>query len=269
MDLLNLLTKLQAIDSSVQEAKELKGGQKELDKDDDGDIDGDDFAHMRKQKNEDIFNVLKGLKAIQEAEGKCDDCGEVHEGSCSKSKMKEETLDEAKCPKCGMDPCKCNHKKVDECGDMEMSPLTDPDAGYDMAPMAAMAQQAEPEMAAEPAEEKPRFTLSIQNGDSNLSMTTDIPDEIIHVMKLAGVKGKPEVKPAKPEQGEEKEVEESWGNTPSATNEKEPRAYGDIRDWGLPGTAKAKTHPVPAKQGDNPLGETAMFEEYKKFKSGK
>lgn len=255
MDLLNLLTKLQAIDSGVQEAKELKGGQKELDKDKDGDIDKQDFAHMRKQKNEDIANVLRGLQAIQES----------------------------KCPECGHDPCECDDhdhkdKKLDECGDMEMSPLTDPTAGYDMTPMAAMPQDdMAPEMAAEPVEEKPRFTLSIQNGDSNLSMTTDVPDEIIHVMKLAGVKGKPEVKQAPPEkeqseQGQEKAVDEAWGNTPSATNEKEPRAYGDIRDWALKGTGKGKEgygdRRAPG-QGDNPLAETAMFEEYRKFKAGK
>jgi hypothetical protein len=257
MDLVNLLSKLQAIE--VQETKELKGGQKQLDKDKDGDIDGDDFAHMRKQKNEDIFNVLKGLKAIQEgpededdgneeqervfeASDKCDDCGEVHEGACDKNTM-------------------------EECGHMEMSPLTNPTAGYDMAPMAAMAQQAQPEM----AEEKPMFSLTISNGDNNLTMMTDVPEEIMHVMKLAGVGAKAEVKKA-PEQGQEKEVEEAWANTPDATKEREPHAYGDIRDWGRKGTGKGQPGSAlnkPFGQGDNPLSEQVMMDEYRQFKQGK
>jgi hypothetical protein len=261
MDLVNLLSKLQAIE--VQETKELVGGQKKLDKDKDGDIDKDDFAHMRKQKNEDIFNVLKGLKAIQEgpededegneeqervfeASDKCDDCGEVHEGACDKS-------------------------KVEECGDMEMSPLTNPTAGYDMAPMSAMAQQAEPEMAAEPEEAKPMFTLTVTNGENNLTMRTDVPEEIMHVMKLAGVGAKAEFKKAEPE-GQEKEVEEAWANTPDNTNEREPKPYGDIRDWGFKGTGKGQPgygdRRAPG-QGDNPLAETAIMNEYKSFKAKK
>jgi hypothetical protein len=250
MDLVNLLSKLQAIE--VQEG--LSDKQKEIAKQagDPEKIEGEDFAALRSKKkaNEDIENVLRGLMAIQEADDACPKCGEVHEGECDKS-------------------------KVEECGDMEMSPLTNPTAGYDMTPMAAMAQQAEPEMAAEPEpEEKAMYTLTIANGENNLTMRTDIPDEIIHVMKLAGVGGKAEVKKAepKPEQGEGKEVEEAWENTPDTTNEREPKAYGDIRDWGFKGTGKGKPgfgdRRAPG-QGDNPLAETAMFEEYKKFKADK
>jgi hypothetical protein len=246
MDLVNLLSKLQAIE--VQEG--LSDKQKEIAKQagDPDKIEGEDFAALRgkKKANEDIENVLRGLMAIQEGDDKCPKCGEVHEGACDKS-------------------------KVEECGDMEMSPLTAPTAGIDMTPMAAMAPQAEPEMTAEPAEEKPSFTLTIRNGDSNLSMTTDVPDEIMHVMKLAGLKGKAEVKPTAPEQqGEEKAVEEAWGNTPEQTGEKEPAAYGDIRDWARKGTGAGKpNYPGTKASGDNPMNEQKMFEEYKLFKTGK
>jgi hypothetical protein len=249
MDLANLLSKLQAIE--VQEG--LSDKQKEIAKQagDPDKIEGDDFAALRgkKKANEDIESVLRGLMAIQEGDDKCPDCGEVHEGSCDKS-------------------------KVEECGDMEMSPLTDPTAGYDMAPMAAMAQQAQPEMTAEPQETTPMYTLTVTNGENNLTMRTDVPEEIMHVMKLAGVSGKAEVKKAepKPEQGQEKEVEEAWANTPDATNERDPKPYGDIRDWGFKGTGKGQPgygdRRAPG-QGDNPLAETTMFEEYKKFKSSK
>lgn len=264
MDLVNLLSKLQAIE--VQEG--LSDKQKDIAKQagDPDKIEGEDFAALRgkKKANEDIFNVLQGLKAIQEgpdpeedgedqpqvveAEEKCEHCGEVHEGSCDKS-------------------------KVEECGDMEMSPLTNPTAGYDMAPMAAMAQQAQPEMAMEPEqEEKAMFTLTISNGENNLTMRTDVPDEIIHVMKLAGVGAKAEVKKAEPEQGQEKAVDEAWANTPDATNERDPKPYGDIRDWGFKGTGKGKPgfgdRRAPG-QGDNPLAEAAIFNEYKSFKAKK
>jgi len=237
MDLVNLLSKLQAIE--VQEG--LSDRQKEIAKQagDPDKIEGEDFAALRgkKKANEDIENVLRGLMSIQEADDKCPKCGEVHEGECDKS-------------------------KVEECGDMEMSPLTAPTAGVDMTPMVAMAQ---PEM----QEEKPMFTLTVRNGENNLSMTTDAPEEIIHVMKLAGVQGKTEVKKAEAP-GQEKEVEEAWANTPDQTGEKEPKAYGDIRDWGFKGTGKGKPgYPGTQASGDNPMSEQKMFEEYKLFKTGK
>lgn len=263
MDLVKLLSKLQAIE--VQEG--LSDKQKEIAKQagDPDKIEGEDFAALKKKKaNEDIENVLRGLMAIQEGPDPEED-----------DSSEEQRVMEAKCSECGKEPCECDDhdhdNKIDECGDMEMSPLTNPTAGYDMAPMAAMAQQAEPEMAAEPIEEKPMFTLTVRNGDNNLSMTTDAPEEIIHVMKLAGVKGQTEVKKAAPEQqGEEKAVEEAWGNTPDQTKEREPKAYGDIRDWGFKGTGKGKEgygdRRAPG-QGDNPMSESAMFEEYKRFKT--
>lgn len=244
MDLVRLLSKLSAIGGMQGSMNE----EKKPDADKDGvpdwadKADGKDDSEDKKEKaNEDIFNVLKGLKAIQEGEA-----------------------------------------DIVECGEMEMSPFTAPDAGIEMQPMSAI--QAElpddehgEEMSPEVEEEKPSYTLSIQNGDSNLNMTTDIPDEIIHIMKLAGVQGKAEVKKAAPspegeEAGEEKEVDEAWGNTPAATNEKEPKAYGDIRDWALKGTGKGKPgygdRRAPG-QGDNPMNESTMFAEYKKFKAGK
>jgi hypothetical protein len=124
---------------------------------------------------------------------------------------------------------------------------------------------------------KAKYTLSIQNGENNLQMTTDMPDEIIHIMKLAGVnKGAEVTKTEAPEQEQTKapkqEVEEEWGNTPAQTKERDPKAYGDIRDWGMKGTGAGKPGSAmnkPSGSGDNPLGEQAMMEAYKKFKASK
>lgn len=275
MDLVRLLSKLSAIGGVQGSVTE----EKKPDADGDGVPDwadkkpGKDDNESKSKANEDIFNVLKGLKAIQE---------------------ESQEVNEAKCPECGHDPCNCDdhdHKddKLDECGDMDTSPLTAmSDAngmpagivsiqpGGDAMEIGAQEpEQMQPEMPAQEAP-TPRYTLTVQNGDSNLSMTTDVPDEIIHVMKLAGVPGKAEVKaaPAQPagDQGQEKDVDEAWGNTPQATNEKEPRAYGDIRDWGMKGTGKGQEGSAARKpfgSGDNPMSETKMFEEYKQFKAGK
>ena len=127
------------------------------------------------------------------------------------------------------------------------------------------------------ASPKAKYTLSIQNGDNNLQMTTDMPDEIIHIMKLAGVnKGAEVTKTEAPEQEQtnapKQEVEEEWGNTPAQTKERDPKAYGDIRDWGMKGTGAGKPGSAmnkPSGSGDNPLGEQAMMEAYKKFKASK
>lgn len=269
MDLAKLLAKLQTIGVTEE---------KKPDADKDGVPDwadkkhgADDNEDDKKKANEDIMSVLKGLQAIQEGnqkveeddveegnefaqkvnqlkaqgakpgtkfktsdgkehvlegENKCDDCGEVHEGSCSKSKMKEESID-----------------KLKECG---MSPLSS--------------------MGAEQQASSDRYTLTIQRGDKNLNVTTDNPQELLQLMKLAGVmQGGDQVQQ---EPAQEQMATEEFGNTPAATNEREPRSHGDFRDWGLPGTAKAKVRYTPASQGDNPM-ESQMFEDYKKFKQGK
>jgi hypothetical protein len=105
-------------------------------------------------------------------------------------------------------------------------------------------------------------------------------------MKLAGIQGKAEVKQQAPkqdteqgtnqaqdqEQGQEQEVDEAWANTPTATNEKDPKPYGDIRDWAMKGTGKGQAGSAankPFGSGDNPLSEAAMLKEYKSFKVGK
>jgi hypothetical protein len=282
MNLVNILSKLQAIETGVKEEVAV--------------------APKQTKANEDIENVLRGLLAIQEGNQKVEE-EDVEEGNEFAQKVQQlksqgakpgtkfktsdgkEHVLEAACSDCGKDPCTCDdhdhsEKKIDECGDMEMSPLTAPSAGINLSPMAgayddaADAYPGQENGPAEPVEEKPQFTLTIRNGDSNLSMTTDTPDEIIHVMKLAGIPGKAEVKKAEPaaDEGKQKEVEEAWGNTPAATNEKEPKAYGDIRDWGLKGTGKGREGYGDRKapgQGDNPMSESVMLEEYKRFKSGK
>jgi hypothetical protein len=117
---------------------------------------------------------------------------------------------------------------------------------------------------------KAKYTLSIQNGENNLSMTTDMPDEIIHIMKLAGVnKGAEVTKTEAPE--DEQEVEESgYENTPDNTNARDPQSFGDIRDWAKKGQGASKpNYPGTKASGDNPMSEQAMMEAYKKFKASK
>ena len=141
--------------------------------------------------------------------------------------------------------------QLGECGEMSASPLSM--MGAEQAP-----------------EQKDRYTLTITKGDgSSLNATTDVPEELMQIMKLAGINVGGEVTqaPVAEPDGDEA-VEEEFGNTPAATQEREPRVHGDTKDWGLPGTARAQTQPTPAKQGDNPMAES-MFDEYKNFKAGK
>jgi hypothetical protein len=170
--------------------------------------------------------------------------------------------------------------KVNECSDM--SPMTSvPNGESHMGiPAEIMARMSSPEMT-EPegphmevpmTAEEPNatYTLSIQNGENNLQMTTDMPDEIIHIMKLAGVNKGAEVTKKEMPAGGEQEVEESgYENTPDNTRARDPQAHGDIRDWGQKGTANASTHYTPAQSGDNPMNEQRMFQDYKNFKAGK
>jgi hypothetical protein len=172
--------------------------------------------------------------------------------------------------------------KVNECGDMympmdaEMSPMS---SVSDMAsPIQVMGNpdaEAEPEgphMEVPMTAEAPKatYTLNIQNGENNLSMTTDMPDEIIHIMKLAGVnKGAEVTKKAAPE-GEQEVEESGYENTPDNTRARDPQAHGDIRDWGQKGTGAGKpNYPGTRASGDNPMSEQAMMEDYKHFKAGK
>jgi len=164
--------------------------------------------------------------------------------------------------------------KVNEC-DMPM--------GAEMSPMSAVSnmaspiqvtgnpeaepEMAQPEMPTAAEEPKATYTLSIQNGENNLQMTTDMPDEIIHIMKLAGVnKGADVSKKEVPQ-----EVEESgYENTPDNTKARDPQAFGDIRDWGQKGTGAGKpNYPGTRASADNPMNEQRMFEDYKNFKAGK
>ena len=172
--------------------------------------------------------------------------------------------------------------KVNECSDM--SPMTsvpngESHMGIPSEIIAHMSQHQEPEMA-EPegphmevpmAAEAPKYTLNITNGDNNLSMTTDMPDEIIHIMKLAGVNKGAEVTKKEMPAGGEQEVEESgYENTPDNTRARDPQAHGDIRDWGQKGTGAGNpNYPGTGASGDNPMNEQHMFQDYKNFKAGK
>lgn len=241
-----------------------------------------------KEVKESALDLLRRYAGIQEAKIEEDEVEEGNEFSGALQKAKA----------AGEEEFEVGGKKykVNECGDYQggsndysypssgqMSPMTitgaeQPHMGIPSEVMAQMAsspeggeeQMSSPEMAM-PEAPKATYTLSIQNGENNLQMTTDMPDEIIHIMKLAGVnKGAEVSKKVAPEAGEEKEVEESgYENTPDNTNARDPQAHGDIRDWGRKGTANASTHYTPAKSGDNPMNEQRMFQDYKNFKAGK
>jgi hypothetical protein len=71
--------------------------------------------------------------------------------------------------------------------------------------------------------------------------------------------------------GGEQEVEESgYENTPDNTRARDPKAHGDIRDWGQKGTGAGNpNYPGTGASGDNPMNEQRMFQDYKNFKAGK
>ena len=226
-------------------------------------------SEEEKSMKESALNLLRRYAGIQEAKIKEDEVEEGNEFSGALKAAKD----------AGEEEFEVGGKKykVNECGDMSM--------GAEMSPMSAVSDmaspiqvignpEAEPEaphmdvpMAAEAP--KPTYTLSIQNGENNLSMTTDMPDEIIHIMKLAGVNKGAEV--TKTAAAGEQEVEESgYENTPDNTRARDPQAHGDIRDWGQKGTGAGKPgYPGTRASGDNPMSEQAMMEDYKHFKAGK
>jgi hypothetical protein len=226
--------------------------------------------------------ILRQLAGIQEAKIEEDDVEEGNEFSGALQKAKAAGQEEFEVAG--------KKYKVNECGEDypssgQMSPMTitgqeQPHMGIPAEVMAQMAAtpEAEPEMnqpaMAAPEAPKATYTLNITNGDNNLSMTTDVPDEIIHIMKLAGVnKGAEVTKKETPPAGEEgeQEVEESgYENTPDNTNARDPQAHGDIRDWGRKGTGAGKpNYPGTKASGDNPMNEQRMFDDYKNFKAGK
>jgi hypothetical protein len=240
-------------------------------------FDDDQADEEEKSMKESALSLLRRYAGIQEAKIEEDDVEEGNEFSGALEKAKA----------AGEEEFEVGGKKykVNECGDMEMSPMTvvggEPQMGINPAMPAEVptigAQQAEPEMAqmAEPEEPAATYTLSIRNGENNLQMTTDVPDEIIHIMKLAGVNKGAQVsqKPTSGEESEEQQTDEAFGNTPPQTNEPNPRLHGDIYDWGQKGTGRAPNGSAlnkPAGQGDNPLREALdMILEYRKFKSDK
>ena len=232
-----------------------------------------------KEVKESALDLLRRHAGIQEAQVEEDDVEEGNEFAQKVQQLKSQGA------KSGTKFKTSDGKEhILECGDEyemggQMSPMSvtgteEPSMGV---PAQVMSIDTDPTSDASP---KAKYTLSIQNGENNLSMTTDMPDEIIHIMKLAGVnKGAEVTKTEAPESDEEeqnegpkKEVEEEWGNTPAQTNAREPKAFGDIRDWGQKGTGKGQADSASRKpfgQGDNPLGEQAMMEAYKKFKASK
>ena len=213
MDLLNVLSKLTAIETGVVAEEGTKVA-----------------FEKATGSNSDIENVLRGLMSIQEESAKPDYL-DLDGDDNTEEPMVDAAKDAEEAEKVGEAV-----EQLEECGEWEMP-------------------------TAEEMPAAPMYTLNIRNGESNLSMTTSVPDEIVAIMKLAGLKAESDVAPHAP-------VEEDFANTPAQTNERSPRLHGDIADWGMKGTANAKTHYTPASQGDNPLGED-MMEQYKKFKQSK
>jgi len=227
-------------------------------------------VEKQKQVKETALNLLRRYAGIQETKIEEE---EVEEGGKFGFELK-------KARDAGKDEFEVDGKKykVNECSDMYMDPEMSPmSAVSNMAsPIQVMGNpEAEPEglhmevpMAAE--EPKPKYTLNISNGDNNLSMTTDMPDEIIHIMKLAGVNKGAEVTKKSAPEGEQEVEESGYENTPDNTRARDPQAFGDIRDWGQKGTGAGKpNYPGTRASGDNPMSETRMFEDYKNFKAGK
>ena len=233
---------------------------------------------QEEEVKETALNLLRRYAGIQETKVEEDDVEEGNEFSGALQKAKATGQEEFEVAG--------KKYKVNECGDMpmgnEMSPMTtvangEPHMGIPAQVMAQMSapeqgpEMDQPEMSmAEPEAPKAQYTLNITNGDNNLSMTTDVPDEIIHIMKLAGVnKGAEVTKKEMPADGEQEVEESGYENTPDNTKARDPQAHGDIRDWGQKGTANAGTHYTPAQSGDNPMNEQRMFQDYKNFKAGK
>jgi hypothetical protein len=82
-------------DKEVAEAKELKGNQKKLDADDDGDIEADDLADLRASKKE---------KKVDEAKGKKPDFLDMDKDGDKKEPMKKAVADKKDSPKKGVNP---------------------------------------------------------------------------------------------------------------------------------------------------------------------
>ena len=80
---------------SVAEAKALKGNQKKLDADDDGDIEADDLADLRAGKKE---------KKVDEAKGKKPDFLDMDKDGDKKEPMKKAVADKKAGPKKGVNP---------------------------------------------------------------------------------------------------------------------------------------------------------------------
>jgi hypothetical protein len=290
MDLSRLMSRLAAIggmQGAVTEAEEEKCS--ECGKVHEGDCDAEKVEEGKKPDFIDADNdgnekepMSDALKDKEEKvdEGKKPDFIDADNDGNKKEPMSDALKDKEKVEETSLDSLR-KLAGIMECGDEyemggEMSPMSV--TATEVPGMGVPAQVANMVAGAEgESSPKAKYTLSIQNGENNLQMTTDVPDEIIHIMKLAGVnKGAEVTKTEAPgeEQNEapKKEVEEEWSNTPSQTKEREPKAYGDIRDWGQKGTGQGKPGSGtnrPAGQGDNPLGEQAMMEAYKKFKASK
>ena len=274
MNLVNVLQKLQNIEQGVESQPVYK--------------------QVTTEGNQDLVNVLKGLAAIQEQS--TDEVEITNEGS-----MKQKMMDDAE--KMSLEQFKDKYGDEDWIEEFWRTTTGEEDEVEEAArsPYAIGMAQAMKSTGDKPPLEKStikkaheiaksvmknenleecgmggvgyqmpqqesndRYTLNIQRGDKSLNVTTDSPEELMMIMKLAGVGGQATVS--------DQMATEEFANTPDATKEREPHAYGDIRDWGRKGTGKGQPGSAlnkPFGQGDNPLSEQAMFDEYRKFKQDK
>jgi hypothetical protein len=283
MDLFNILQKLSAIGN-------MQGTVNEEKKKPDADKDGvPDWADKKPGKDDtedkdDKEEVEEGFmdKAKEFGKKALDTLGHKDDEELIKDLQKKTGM-----PQTGKKPMAVQNEEVSEseynefrrlagiteCGDMPV------DAEGEMSPMSAVGGEpgpsmsiptigAQPEMAmavAEPTAPAAKYTLSISNGENNLSMTTDVPDEIIHIMKLAGLNQGPGTTTTSTPQ----KAEEGYGNTPPQTNEPNPRSHGQTSDWAQKGTGAGKPeYPGTKASGDNPIREALdMILEYKRFKT--
>lgn len=115
--------------TEVEVEEELKGKQKNIDKNHNGKIDAEDFAILNKEKKEvdvkegDYHNERSG-KALEKSKEdfpqlknikKCDECGKV-ESKCKCKKVDiKEIKNIKKCKDCGCTKSECKCKKCDKC----------------------------------------------------------------------------------------------------------------------------------------------------------
>ena len=155
----------------------------------------------------------------------------------------KKTVDESKCPDCGMDPCDCDHEddkeQVDECG-MPGS----------MSPVGSMGHEAESGM-------NISGSMDTKTGRKTLTVTADgeAAEDLAQMLKMAGLGGHHEPEHIAQEVpkivaiGHTEGMMEAFANEP---NEEYADAYS-LNDQGQDLNRKKKQYADKPKAGDNPM----------------